>query len=96
MAKYQITNKAILDLTSIWNYTFNKWSEQQADEDYRMLISTFVQLANKSIEGKPYKEIRSDLFGFSANKHIIFYRNLKDDNIEITRILHQKMDLKNN
>ena len=31
MAKYELTNKAIEDLTEIWEYTVDKWSEQQAD-----------------------------------------------------------------
>lgn len=32
MAKYELTNKAIEDLTEIWEYTVDKWSEQQADD----------------------------------------------------------------
>ena len=31
MADYTITNKAADDLRSIWNYTYDKWSEHQAD-----------------------------------------------------------------
>jgi toxin ParE1/3/4 len=29
-----------------------------------------------------------------ANRHIIFYRTLSEDYVEITRILHGRMDLK--
>ena len=36
MTKYQITNKAIIDLEDIWNYTFETWSERQADLYYEM------------------------------------------------------------
>lgn len=32
MAKYLLTNKAAEDLSGIWNYTFEAWSEKQADE----------------------------------------------------------------
>ena len=38
MAKYYLTNKAVDDLTKIWNYTFDQLSEQQADKYYQMLI----------------------------------------------------------
>ena len=31
MAKYKLTNKAVEDLSDIWNYTFDHWSERQAD-----------------------------------------------------------------
>jgi plasmid stabilization system protein ParE len=27
MPKYILTNKAVLDLKGIWNYTFDTWSE---------------------------------------------------------------------
>jgi plasmid stabilization system protein ParE len=29
MAKYELTNKAVEDLTEIWKYTCEEWSEQQ-------------------------------------------------------------------
>jgi len=38
MGKYKLSNKAVDDLTQIWNYTFNKWSEKQADKYYNMLF----------------------------------------------------------
>jgi toxin ParE1/3/4 len=32
--------------------------------------------------------------GFKAGRHIIFYRRIENAEVEITRILHEKMDLK--
>jgi len=32
MANYYLTNKAVEDLSKIWYYTFDNWSEQQADK----------------------------------------------------------------
>ena len=32
MAKYHFSNKAVEDLSAIWNYTFDAWSEHQADK----------------------------------------------------------------
>lgn len=34
MAKFYLTNLAVKDLADIWNYTFDNWSEQQADYYY--------------------------------------------------------------
>lgn len=34
MGKYKLTNKAVNDLTEIWNYTCYKWSENQADTSF--------------------------------------------------------------
>ena len=36
MGKVRFSNMAVEDLTSIWNYTVEKWSEQQADSYYTM------------------------------------------------------------
>lgn len=38
MAKYELTNEAVEDLTKIWEYTFDKWTEKQADKYYEMLL----------------------------------------------------------
>ncbi|MBQ4521280.1 MAG: type II toxin-antitoxin system RelE/ParE family toxin, partial [Bacteroidaceae bacterium] len=46
------------------------------------------------IYGSRYEEVAEDLYGYRANKHIIFYRILPNDDILVIRILHQKMDLK--
>jgi len=95
MAKYRITNKAIKDLEDIWNYTVETWSEKQADLYYEMLIGGFQYIADNPTCGKSYDEIAECLFGFKANKHIIFYSVVSQNEIEIVRILHDRMDLKN-
>ena len=37
MAKYFFSNKAIEDISLIWDYTYKKWSENQADKYYKTL-----------------------------------------------------------
>src|SRR5271157_449284 len=95
MAKYKLTNKAVDDLTQIWNYTIGRWSENQADKYYRMLLDNFNDVANNPDVGKNYSEVIKNLLGFRAGRHIIFYRKIEEDEIEIIRILHEQMDLKN-
>jgi toxin ParE1/3/4 len=95
MTKYQLTNKAVEDLNGIWVYTFEKWSESQADKYYYMLLGVCQEIANNPELGKNYEGIKSDLFGIKANRHVIFYRKITNSPIEITRILHGQMDLKN-
>ena len=94
MAKYKLTNKAIEDLTKIWNYTFEVWSEKQANKYYEMLIWNCQEIADNPSLGKKYNGITQNLLGIKTNRHIIFYRNVNDEYIEITRILHERMDLK--
>ncbi len=95
MAKYELTNKAVEDLTYIWEYTFRKWSEQQADKYYNLLLNSCQDIANNPELGKNYDGVTNDLLGLKTSRHIIFYRKRVDQPIEITRILHGRMDLKN-
>ena len=95
MARYKFTNKAVDDITNIWNYTFDNWSENQADIYYNMLLENCKEVANSPGLGKNYSGITENLLGFKAGRHIIFYRKLDQNEVEITRILHEQMDLKN-
>ncbi|WP_179320919.1 type II toxin-antitoxin system RelE/ParE family toxin [Winogradskyella helgolandensis] len=94
MAEYKLTNKAVEDLSKIWDYTFEVWSEKQADKYYDGLISDCQEIAENPHLGKNYEGISKQLLGIKVNRHIIFYRNLNENYVEITRILHERMDLK--
>jgi toxin ParE1/3/4 len=94
MAEYKLTNKAVEDLSKIWDYTFEVWSEKQADKYYDELISDCQEIAENPDLGKNYEGISKQLLGIKANRHIIFYRTLNENYVEITRILHERMDLK--
>ena len=50
MAEYKLTNKAVEDLSKIWDYTFEVWSENQADKYYDELKLTVLL----EIKLKPY------------------------------------------
>ncbi len=95
MAKYVLTNKAVDDLSKIWDYTYEVWSENQADKYYYELLEACKALAENQNLGKNYEEISSEIFGYKSGQHIVFYRKLNKDEIEIIRFLHARMDLKN-
>ena len=94
MCKYILTKKAVNDLTGIWNYTFDTWSENQADKYYEQLLSFSDLLSKNPNRGKSYNYLIIGLKGSQINKHIVFYRTIADNVIEIERILHERMDLK--
>ncbi|HNP19720.1 MAG TPA: type II toxin-antitoxin system RelE/ParE family toxin [Fulvivirga sp.] len=94
MAEFRLTNRAVEDLAKIWNYTFEGWSENQADRYYEQLISSCQEIADNPQLGKNYEGVAQSLLGMKTNRHIIFYRTLNKDYVEITRILHERMDLK--
>jgi toxin ParE1/3/4 len=94
MAKYLLTNKAVEDLSKIWEYTYEVWSESQADKYYELLTSSFLEIVQNPELGKHYDEIDKEIFGLRVGKHIVFYRVSQTRDIEILRILHQRMDLR--
>jgi toxin ParE1/3/4 len=95
MAKYFLTKKAVDDLSKIWDYTYEVWSENQADKYYYELLKDCTELAGNQNLGKNYDEVDKETFGYKSGQHIIFYRKLSKNEIEITRFLHARMDLKN-
>lgn len=95
MAKYVLTNKAVEDLTRIWNYTYEVWSENQADKYYELIIAAFEEIAESPALGKSYEKISKEILGFKVGKHIVFCRVPALKKIEIIRVLHARMDLKN-
>lgn len=60
-----------------------------------MILDTCQDLADGNISGKLYSETNSGVLGIKVGRHIIFYRKTKAADIEIARILHERMDLKN-
>ena len=95
MAKFNLTNNSVKDLSDIWHYTVEAWSESQADKYYKLLLNACSSIAKKPQIGKVYEEIYPELKGKRTSKHIILFRVMDDQSIEITRILHERMDLKN-
>ena len=94
MSNFRFTNKAVEDLANIWNYTFDNWSESQADIYYLLLIENCKEIASNPELGKNYTGISKNLKGIRAGRHIIFFRKIEENSVEIIRILHEQMDLK--
>jgi toxin ParE1/3/4 len=95
MAKVILRQEAIDDLNSIWDYTFEKWSEKQADKYYATVKMACNGIGDNPDIGIEYYGINKNLLGLKSGKHIIFYQQMSNDRIEIIRILHEIMDLKN-
>ena len=95
MAEYLLTPKAVDDLNEIWHYTVEKWSEEQADRYYGLLLDLFEKLVEEPDLGRRYDIVQPGLLGMKAGRHVIFYRQVRPGSIEIIRILHEEMDLEN-
>lgn len=94
MSKYHFTRRAVNDLTEIWDFTVKEWSPNQAEKYYKLLMASCEDLANNPKLGKSFEIVTINLLGYKCGEHIIFYREILKNEIEIIRILHAMMDLK--
>ena len=95
MVKMSFRQKANEDLNNIWNYTYENWSETQADIYYATIKFACKGIGENPDIGKEYTGINRNLLGLKSGKHIIFYHLISENEIEVIRILHERMDLKN-
>ena len=93
-ARYRISQQAIEDLDHIWLYTFHKWSKEQADTYYKLLIDRIEFIADNFMTGKSVGHLRKNYRVSLIESHVIFYRKNDTNTVEIVRILHQRMNVK--
>lgn len=94
MATYRFTKKALNDLVEIWDYSVEEWSKSQAEKYYNLIMASCLDLANNPQLGKPYDILIKDVLGYKCGQHIIFYREILNNEVEIERVSHGMMDLK--
>ncbi|MGB6084180.1 type II toxin-antitoxin system RelE/ParE family toxin [Moheibacter sp.] len=93
---FKISKEAEIDLENIWLYTFETWSKEQADRYFNLIFEEIEYLTQNPNSGKDYSHIREGYYRSKVKSHFIFYRiNLKENVLEIIRILHQQMDIEN-
>jgi toxin ParE1/3/4 len=61
MKGYSFTNKAISDLSNIWEYTQNEWGSEQAEGYYRDLLSKCEYLSIHPEIGRLYSLVHDEL-----------------------------------
>ncbi len=92
--KYRISQAASRDIENIWLYTVEKWSIEQADRYFNLIMDEIEYLAKNPKSGEDYSMVRKGYFRSRIKSHFIFYKiNRKSKEIEIIRILHQRMNI---
>ena len=91
---FVISKKAVSDLEEIWLYTVEKWSMEQADRYYNLIVDEINYICKNSNAGKSMDHVRKGYRASKVKSHLIFYRVLHDT-IEVIRILHERMDIEN-
>lgn len=88
-----VSSEALSDLEKIWVYTCEKWSKEQADRYYSLLIEEIQFLQSNYNTGKSAEYIRPGYRVSFVKSHILFYKIVDDQKLEIIRILHQSVNI---
>lgn len=95
MSKYIINEKALEDINKIWIYTAENWPEEQAVRYYNLIFSEIEYIVTNFKIARDFGNIRKNYRCWKVKSHIIFFKKTKDNEIEVIRILHERMDIEN-
>ena len=93
MAKYQLTIAAVKDLEEIWIYTYKNWSFEQADRYYNLIIDEIEFLSTNPLSGRSMDYLKEGYRVSKVKSHLVFYKIINNEAVEIIRVLHQRMDV---
>ena len=93
---YKLSHEAEKDLQNIWLYTFENWSNNQADHYINLILDEIEFVSLQPNSGTDYSHLRKGYFRLKIKSHFVFYKiNKKKNQIEVIRVLHQRMDIEN-
>ena len=95
MTEYIISEKALEDINNIWIYTAENWSVEQADRYYNLIIDEIEYIVDKFDMARDFGKIRKSYKYSKVKSHLIFFKKDKTNEIEVVRVLHERMDIEN-
>jgi len=95
MAEYIISEKALEDLNNIWIYMAENWSVKQANRYYNLIVDEIEYVSENFETAKDFGNVRKNYKYSKVKSHLVFYKKAENTEMEIVRILHEKMEIKN-
>jgi toxin ParE1/3/4 len=95
VAEYIISEKALEDLNNIWIYTAENWSIEQANRYYNLIVDEIEYIIENFETAKEFGTIREDYKYSKVKSHLVFYKRNENLELEVVRILHERMNIKN-
>lgn len=95
MGVYKLSNKAEVDLTSMYEFGISKFGLHQSQKYFFGMHETFDVLSKNMNLGRDASEFIENLKRFTYKGHTIFYL-ITTNEIFIIRILDQRMDYQSN
>lgn len=91
MSRYRLTPAAQRDLSSIWDYTADRWDVRQAELYIDDIRAAVERIAEDPRRGRHCDDVRSGYRRYAVGSHLLFYIT-HPEGVDIIRILHQRMD----
>ena len=91
MTAYRLSPAAQRDLSTIWDYTEERWDARQAETYIGEIRAAIVRIGEEPERGRACDEIREGYRRYSIGSHLLFYI-VRADGVDVIRILHQRMD----
>jgi toxin ParE1/3/4 len=91
MSNYRLSPLAEEDLFKIISTTIESLGSAQAKVYAQTIDAALLKLAQYPDFGRERNDVYNGAKSFPVEKHIVFYQ-VSDDGIDVTRILHQRMD----
>jgi toxin ParE1/3/4 len=87
MPEYIISEKALEDINTIWIYTAENWSVEQADRYYNLIIDEIEYSVANLDMALDFGKIRKSYRYSKVKSHLIFFKKDKTNEIEVVRVL---------
>jgi toxin ParE1/3/4 len=97
VSRYVLSPAAQADLELIWDYTCERWNDDQAEAYVRMIQHAIELVADNPLMGRSCDEVRAGYRRHTVGSHTFYYRvgrvGVGGDLVEVVRILHKRMDV---
>ena len=93
MSNYIISAKALNDINKVWIYPAENWSVDQANRYYNLIFDEIEFVAQNFEAANDFGDTRENYRYLKVKSHLIFFRKIKNNKIEVVRVLHQKMNV---
>ncbi|SKB00736.1 toxin ParE1/3/4 [Agreia bicolorata] len=91
MNQYRLTPAAQNDLSSIWDFTQERWDMGQAESYVTEIRFAIERVTADAKRGRACDDIREGYRRYAIGSHLIFFVE-RGYGIDVIRILHQRMD----
>lgn len=91
-SEYRLTPAAEADLSDIWRFTADRWSEDQADRYLDALVSVFETIADFPTIARERTEFTPPIHIHPSGAHLVLYLE-GQGGVTVLRVLHNRQDI---